>query len=643
MITQPNYIKENLNPFNIGIKEGISLITAIKNRQDTFEQALQTWVTHDEIDEIIIVDWDSDESLVSLVQKYQNGKIFLAIVKDQPKWVLSFAYNLAARLSSRDKLLKVDSDIKLLPDFFDHHTLTPGIFFTGNWEIARNDNERHLNGTMFITRFDFFAVNGYNEFIQSYGWDDSDLYLRIESKGTERKNFNPDDIYHIQHENRTFYQDRTNFINGLDDKERTILNILINKYLCQTIPDWAEGQLMLDFNITFIDSFIFQCVANHGGAKVVSHEISLYCERLALIERLSHFNLSYDPNIVTTLNRDELIAIYTLYLSKEENVQNGNLLSVFTKFNELIVKKNISQNDSFIHLLPEISHNPAYPKITIVTPNFNGGKFLEETILSVTCQNYPNLEYIVIDGGSTDNSLAIIKKYSKYFTYWESKPDNGLYHSLQKGFEKSSGEIMGWINSDDILQKNSLFALQEIFLSNQNILWLQGYPIVIDEMSRMVYHRPQVHSKFFFYLKEYHDGRFIQQESTFWHRTLWNKAGGHISMQYQYAGDFELWMRFFKHEQLYITNTMLGAFRMRKDGQISTRNYHNYLLECDQIIDAAIISLTNQEKKILQNMRRRKYYQRRYPKLSRFFPSSYPSNDTGSKIMVNFDLNEHKY
>lgn len=126
------------------------------------------------------------------------------------------------------------------------------------------------------------------------------------------------------------------------------------------------------------------------------------------------------------------------------------------------------------------------PKITVVTPNFNQGCFLEETILSVLEQGYPNLEFIVIDGGSTDGSTDIIRKYEKKLAYWVSEPDNGQYHAVQKGFEKSTGEIMTYLNSDDILAKGSLFTAAQIFNDYPQVKWLGGLANHIDESSRIV-------------------------------------------------------------------------------------------------------------------------------------------------------------
>jgi glycosyltransferase involved in cell wall biosynthesis len=110
------------------------------------------------------------------------------------------------------------------------------------------------------------------------------------------------------------------------------------------------------------------------------------------------------------------------------------------------------------------------PKISIVTPSFNQGMFLEKTILSVLEQGYPNLEYIIIDGGSSDNSVEIIKKYEKHLAYWESEPDQGQSHAINKGFERATGEIFGWLNSDD------WYAIERWWM--RTVILFLGYPNV---------------------------------------------------------------------------------------------------------------------------------------------------------------------
>jgi glycosyltransferase involved in cell wall biosynthesis len=99
------------------------------------------------------------------------------------------------------------------------------------------------------------------------------------------------------------------------------------------------------------------------------------------------------------------------------------------------------------------------PRISIITPSYNQGQYIEETIRSVLLQGYPNLEYIIIDGGSTDNSVEIITKYEKWLTYWESKPDSGQSHAINKGLLKATGEWINWLNSDDFLLPNALSQL----------------------------------------------------------------------------------------------------------------------------------------------------------------------------------------
>lgn len=223
----------------------------------------------------------------------------------------------------------------------------------------------------------------------------------------------------------------------------------------------------------------------------------------------------------------------------------------------------------------------SYPKISIVTPNYNGETFLEETILSVINQNYPNLEYIIIDGGSTDSSLKIIKKYERYLKYWISEADEGMYEAIQKGFNYSTGDIMAWINSDDMYHKNSFFTVAEIFNNLKNVNWLTGKNTNYDELGRTFNARSSYsHNK---YSQFFEPSKHIQQESTFWRRSLWDKIGSTLNTSLKYAGDFDLWIRFNRHDQIYITDALIGGFRIRKN-QLTQLFMDKYNEECYRIL-----------------------------------------------------------
>ena len=121
-----------------------------------------------------------------------------------------------------------------------------------------------------------------------------------------------------------------------------------------------------------------------------------------------------------------------------------------------------------------IADSDDWPRITIVTPNYNYGDFLEETIRSVLLQGYPNLEYIILDGGSTDQSIDIIKKYEPWITYWMSSPDDGQASAINKGLEITTGVWFNWLNSDDILMPNALCSLAKISLLIPTAQWISG-------------------------------------------------------------------------------------------------------------------------------------------------------------------------
>lgn len=225
-----------------------------------------------------------------------------------------------------------------------------------------------------------------------------------------------------------------------------------------------------------------------------------------------------------------------------------------------------------------------YPKISIVTVNFNGSSYLEACILSVLNQNYPNLEYIVIDGGSTDGSVDIIKKYSNRLSYWVSEKDEGQYNGVQKGFEKCTGEIMAWINSDDLYVPYCFFEVAKIFTQFPKVKWLMGIPREYTESGAMLSRITLPWgrwSKFRYYT---YDFQFVQQESTFWKRELWEKAGSKMDTSIKYAGDMELWARFFRHEKLHTTLVTVAGFRYSGKNQRSIEFRAEYLRECNQII-----------------------------------------------------------
>jgi len=230
--------------------------------------------------------------------------------------------------------------------------------------------------------------------------------------------------------------------------------------------------------------------------------------------------------------------------------------------------------------------NCLLPRISIVTPSFNQAQFLEQTIQSVLNQNYPNLEYIIIDGASTDGSVDIIKKYADKLTYWESVPDKGQYDAIKKGFDMSSGEIMAWINSDDMYLPWTFNLVGRIFKKYNDIEWIISLlPASWNEDGVICGIQPKngYCQNFFLrglYLRDgiHANKRFIQQESSFWKRELWEKSGSGFSTKYLLAADFELWARFFNHAIPWGVKAILGGFR-RHQSQQSVLKRKKYIKE----------------------------------------------------------------
>lgn len=196
--------------------------------------------------------------------------------------------------------------------------------------------------------------------------------------------------------------------------------------------------------------------------------------------------------------------------------------------------------------------------VSLVTPCFNGARYLQSSIDSVVFQCYKELEYIIVDGASSDNSHAILQANQRYVDQLIIEPDQGHWDAIGKGFARSSGEIMGWLNCDDMLTPWSLRTVAEIFRQFPDVQWIQGLPAIWNPAGQMV----EVHYKTksrFDYLSHHYG--WIQQESCFWRRSLWEKAGGFVSDQYRFMVDGELWSRFFDHAPLVRVDCVLAGFR----------------------------------------------------------------------------------
>lgn len=204
-------------------------------------------------------------------------------------------------------------------------------------------------------------------------------------------------------------------------------------------------------------------------------------------------------------------------------------------------------------------------KISIVTPVYNGEQYIEKCILSVKNQNYSNYEHIIVDGGSTDNTLAIIKKYeNEYPVKIISEKDEGMYDAIAKGFSVATGEIFAWLNSDDVYLPWAFQVMN--YTVSQGVNWATCINAHQNE-NDVFYH---VASAFYYpqkwIQKGYYDNRllkFIQQESTFWTRDLWQKTDAQgLIRKYNFAGDYALWRKFAETEKLYTVKTVIASFRI---------------------------------------------------------------------------------
>ena len=204
------------------------------------------------------------------------------------------------------------------------------------------------------------------------------------------------------------------------------------------------------------------------------------------------------------------------------------------------------------------------PLVSIVTPSFNQAKFLEETIRSVLDQDYPRIEYILIDGGSTDGSVEIIRKYAHRLAYWVSEKDRGQTDALNKGFAAATGNIFAWLNSDDTYQPGAIRSAVDFLTSHPRVGLVYGDLNFINERGEIVGKFPAAQTNLVRLRRGY---VHIPQPAAFFRADLWKKVGP-LDPSFYFAMDYDLWVRLAGVSDLqYLPGQVWANFRLHGSGK----------------------------------------------------------------------------
>jgi glycosyltransferase involved in cell wall biosynthesis len=203
------------------------------------------------------------------------------------------------------------------------------------------------------------------------------------------------------------------------------------------------------------------------------------------------------------------------------------------------------------------------PLVSIITPSFNQSRFLQETIESVLTQDYPNVEYIIVDGGSTDGSLEIIKQYSSKLAWWVSEPDRGQTDAINKGFAHASGDILAWLNSDDTYQPSAITQAVETLQAHPEVSMVYGDANFINEQSEIIGRFPSRQTDLRRLLQGF---VHIPQQTMFFPAHYWPYVGP-LDLQIKFAMDYDLWVRLAKLAPLLYVPRLWANFRLHGQGK----------------------------------------------------------------------------
>jgi len=223
-----------------------------------------------------------------------------------------------------------------------------------------------------------------------------------------------------------------------------------------------------------------------------------------------------------------------------------------------------------------------FPRITIITPALGRDEWLEATVRSVVYQDYPNLEYIIIEDGASAERRSILDRYASHFSWLTCPPGTEFCAALNLAFAKSTGEILGWLEPGEMLHTNGVAVIGGVFAAMPTVEWITGRPFnfSLGGMPTGMKHLERW-SRIRFLAG---GNKYIHRDTTFWRRSLWERAGGALATEYGLAGEFDLFVRFFRHARLYSVDALIGGFRTHP-GYFNESGSRQYNKMCDQIAD----------------------------------------------------------
>jgi glycosyltransferase involved in cell wall biosynthesis len=229
-----------------------------------------------------------------------------------------------------------------------------------------------------------------------------------------------------------------------------------------------------------------------------------------------------------------------------------------------------------------------WPRISIITPSFNQGVFIEDTIRSVVLQNYPNLEYSIVDGGSTDETLSIIKKYESGLSWWVSEKDHGQAEAINKGLKKATGDIIAWINSDDRYLPNAFFLVADYFKNHPEIDMVYGDAEIIDKSGKFIMHRKELDfDRTMGRLVGF--GILITQPAVFWRRQVLESVGL-LNEKLYYTLDSEYWSRISDNHKIKHLPKLLAQYRYHDEAKTIRAEKESISLAQEEISAELFIS-----------------------------------------------------